>query len=155
MTIRPPRAHRLSQGYGRFFGFPVPRRQPHRRYEISEGFLMSTAEDMAHLFAPVEGHGMGWFITPGHIFHGGANETFKTFVDLYPGRGLVIVFSQLRRFFGDRFIWTTQVVQMWRVLPDVGMLMIVGSMPDYAQGLIKLSWLMRGRGDADESLARP
>ncbi|HEY3474450.1 MAG TPA: serine hydrolase domain-containing protein, partial [Anaerolineales bacterium] len=42
------RQHGLSQGYSRFFGFVVPQRQPHRVYEIGEGFLMSTAENMAH-----------------------------------------------------------------------------------------------------------
>ena len=202
------RAHGLSQGYSRFFGFPVPRRQPHRRYEISEGFIMSTAEDMAHfaiavnnggayrsvrllgpagsadLFSPVEGYGMGWFVQ--HVGWGllafvlalsafqarnlrslrgwtvrsrewsaarRARDVAVSF--LIPTVILVVVFSQLRHFFGDRINWTTQVVQMWRVLPDVGMLMIVGSVPDYAQGLIKLSWLMRGKADADESLGRP
>jgi hypothetical protein len=39
---------------------------------------------MDMLFAPVQGYGMGWFVEQGHIFHGGANETFKTYVDIYP-----------------------------------------------------------------------
>jgi hypothetical protein len=31
---------------------------------------------------------------------------------------------------------------MFRSLPDVAALMIVGSVPDYAQGLVKLYWLV-------------
>ena len=42
------RENGLSQGYSRFFGFTVPQRQPHRAYEIGEGFIISTAEDKAH-----------------------------------------------------------------------------------------------------------
>ena len=98
----------LSQGYSRLFGFVVPQRQPHRSFEIGEGFIISTAENLAHytiamdnagvyqgnqllsrpgmdlLFTPVQGYAMGWFVENGHIFHGGANETFKTYVDVYP-----------------------------------------------------------------------
>lgn len=38
----------LSQGYSRFFGVTVPRKQIHRDYEIAAGYIISTAEDMAH-----------------------------------------------------------------------------------------------------------
>jgi CubicO group peptidase (beta-lactamase class C family) len=261
------RENGLSQGYSRFFGFTVPQRQPHRVFEVSAGYIISTAEDMAHyaiamdngglyqdrrvlspegmdlLFAPVQGYGMGWFVEPGHVFHGGANETFKTFVDIYPLRdlGIVllinqgymldhflsarqifsgvesivlgrvappvsqgwsvkqigwllllfvlvlatyqfrnlrslrgwversrdwtparkafdvaisfliptlilsIVFSQVRAFMGYRFNFTYQMITMFRTLPDIAVLMIVGSLPDYVQGCMKLSWLSRGR----------
>ncbi|HSM24093.1 MAG TPA: serine hydrolase domain-containing protein, partial [Anaerolineaceae bacterium] len=74
----------LSQGYSRLFGFTVPAKQPHRVYDLASGYLMSTAEDMAHfsiallnegqyrgsqlvpgnrfqmIFQPVQGYGMGW-----------------------------------------------------------------------------------------------
>ena len=255
----------LSQGYSRFFGFTVPARQPAPTYELSAGYIISTAEDMTHftlamnndgvyagtrvlsvqwmreLFKPVLGYGMGWFVTPGHISHGGANETFKTFVDLYPGRGLgivllinqgymidhfisagqlfagvealvlgneppgvstglsvrvigwglltlvlalctlhvwniyhlrgwrerarqwsplkrawdvaisfiiptvilIVVFTQVKAFWGDRFNLTYQLRVMFRTLTDISILMIVGSVPDYAQGLIKLFWTLR------------
>jgi CubicO group peptidase (beta-lactamase class C family) len=261
------RANGLSQGYSRFFGFTVLQRQPHRVFEVSAGYIISTAEDMAHyaiamdnggiyeggrvlspggmdlLFAPVQGYGMGWFVEPGHIFHGGANETFKTFVDIYPLRDLGIVllinqgymldhfisapqifegvqaivlgrvvppisegwsvkqigwllllfvlvlttyqlrnlrslrgwaerardwtparkafdvaisfliptlilsvvFRQVRAFMGYRFNFTYQMITMFRTLPDIGILMIVGSLPDYVQGCVKLYWLSRGR----------
>ncbi|KPV45893.1 hypothetical protein SE17_43910, partial [Kouleothrix aurantiaca] len=41
------RANGLAQGYGRFFGVAVPRAQPHRAFELADGYLISTAEDMA------------------------------------------------------------------------------------------------------------
>ena len=261
------RANGLSQGYSRFFGFTVPQAQPHRVYELSAGYIISTAEDMAHysmamdnagiyngkqllsvrgmdmLFAPVQGYGMGWFVEQGHVFHGGANETFKTYVDIYPlrdmsivllinqgymldhfisadqvfygveaivlgritppitegwsvkyigwallafvlalsvlhirnflslrdwkerARGwstgkkvwdiaisfiiptviLIVVFTQLRTFMGTRFNLTYQMVMMFRTLPDISILMLVGSIPDYVQGFVKLYWLVSGK----------
>jgi len=255
----------LSQGYSRFFGFTVPARQPAPTYELAAGYIISTAEDMAHfaiamnnngvyagtrvlsaqwmreLFKPVLGYGMGWFVTPGHIYHGGANDTFKTFVDLYPDRGLgivllinegymidhfisagqlfagvealvlgnpppavsagwsvrvigwgllvlvlalctlhawnisrlrgwrerarqwsplkrawdvaisfiiptvilIVVFTQIKAFWGDRFNLTYQLRVMFRTLTDISILMLVGSVPDYAQGLVKLFWALQ------------
>ena len=252
----------LSQGYSRFFGFVIPQKQPHRVFEVSAGYIISTAEDMARyaiamnaggrgvlqngtaqLFAPVRGYGMGWFIEPGHIYHGGANETFKTYVDLYPLRDmsivllinqgymfdhyisspqifkgvedivhgrvpprvsegwsvkylgwgllmfvlalsifqtrnvlslrewveqarnwstrkkiwdtaisfliptiiLVVIFSQIKAFFGYRFNLTYQLLNMSRMLGDITILMIVGSVPDYLQGFVKLFWLLSGK----------
>jgi CubicO group peptidase (beta-lactamase class C family) len=261
------RANGLSQGYSRFFGFTIPQRQPHRVFEVSAGYVISTAEDMAHyamamdnaghykgnqlltvrgmdmLFAPVQGYGMGWFVEQGHIFHGGANETFKTFVDIYPlkdmsivllinqgymldhyisapqifggveaivlGRVpppvsqgwsvryigwallafvlalsvfqvrnllslrgwrerarnwstgkkiwdtaisfliptviLIVIFTQLKAFYGYRFNLTYQLIMMSRTLTDITILMFVGSVPDYVQGFVKLFWLLSGK----------
>jgi CubicO group peptidase (beta-lactamase class C family) len=261
------RENGLSQGYSRFFGFTVPQRQPHRVFEVSAGYIISTAEDLAHysmamdnagiyngkqllsvkgmnmLFAPVQGYGMGWFVEQGHIFHGGANETFKTYVDIYPlrdmsivllinqgymldhyisaeqifkgveaivlgrvpppvtqgwsvkyigwgllafvlalsvlhirnflslrgwrerARGwstgrkiwdtaisfliptviLIVVFSQIKSFYGYRFNLTYQLGMMFRTLPDISALMILGSVPDYVQGFVKLYWLVGGK----------
>jgi len=256
------RENGLSQGYSRFFGFVIPQRQPHRVFDVSAGYIISTAEDMARyaiamnnggkgvlqngtsqLFAPVQGYGMGWFVEQGHIFHGGANETFKTYVDIYPlrdtsivllinqgymfdhfisadqifngveaivlgrippsvsdgwsvkyigwgllasvlalsvlhtrnflslrgwaGRAgnwsagkkiwdtsvsfliptviLVIVFSQVKAFMGYRFNLTYQLVTMFRTLPDIATLMIVGCIPDFVQGFMKLFWLVSGK----------
>jgi CubicO group peptidase (beta-lactamase class C family) len=122
------RENGLSQGYSRFFGFTIPQRQPHRVFEVSAGFIISTAEDMARyaiamnnegtavlkqgtapLFAPVQGYGMGWNIESGHIYHGGANETFKTFVDLYPLRDLGIVLLINQGYMLDHFISAEQI----------------------------------------------
>ena len=261
------RENGLSQGYSRFFGFTVPQSQPHRVFEVSAGYIISTAEDMAHfsmamdnagyykgnqllstrgmdmLFSPVQGYGMGWFVEQGHVFHGGANETFKTYVDIYPlrdmsivllinqgymldhyisaeqifkgveaivlgrvpppvtegwsvkyigwvllafvlalsifqirnllslrkwrerARGwstgrkiwdaaisfliptiiLIVIFSQLKAFYGYRFNLTYQLINMSRMLADITILMIVGSVPDYVQGFVKLYWLVSGK----------
>jgi CubicO group peptidase (beta-lactamase class C family) len=256
----------LSQGYTRFFGFTIPARQSSPRYELAAGYIISTAEDLARyaiamnndgvyagtrvlstgwmrqLFRPVQGYGLGWFVEPGHIYHGGANETFKTFVDLYPSRGLglvllinqgymldhfisaeqmfagvealvlgsqppppsqgwsvkvigwgllalvlalaalhawniyhlkgwrqrarhwssvrrawdvalsfiiptvilILVLSQVIGFFGSRFNLTYQLRVMFRTLTDISILMLVGTVPDYAQGLVKLFWVVTG-----------
>ncbi|HUF00392.1 MAG TPA: serine hydrolase domain-containing protein [Anaerolineales bacterium] len=270
------RANGLSQGYSRFFGFTVPQRQPHRVFEIGAGYIISTAEDMAHysmamdnagiykgnqlltvkgmdmLFAPVRGYGMGWFIEQGHIFHGGANETFKTYVDIYPLRDmsiillinqgymfdhyvsapqifkgveaivlgrtppsvtegwsvkyigwvllafvlalsifqirnlrslrswtararnwsagkkiwdtavsfliptiiLIVIFSQLKAFYGYRFNLTYQLVMMSRTLTDITILMIVGSVPDYVQGFVKMYWILNDKATKFQQVVR-
>ena len=260
----PARLNGLSQGYSRFFGFTVPAPQPHRVYEVGAGYIISTAEDMAHyaitlnnegnyhgmsiiapegmamLFRPVNGYGMGWHVSPDHFWHGGANETFRTSVELYPSRelGIVllinqgymldhyisgpqllagvqdivlgrnppsvetgpsvrtigfgmlafslglcvlhtfnflklrtwrirtqtwsraktawdvavsfiipsvilfVVFTQVQSFLGTRFNWTYQMVIMARTLPDITVIMVLGSIPDYVQGFIKLFWAL-------------
>ena len=261
------RENGLSQGYSRFFGFTVPQKQPHRNYEVSAGYIISTAEDLGHyavamdnggtyngkqllslegmdsLFAPVQGYGMGWFVEQGHIFHGGANETFKTYVDIYPLRDmsivllinqgymfdhyisapqifegveaivlgrvpppvtegwsvkyigwallalvlalsvfqlrnmlslrgwterartwsigkkicdtavsfiiptviLIVVFNQVKAFYGYRFNLTYQLLIMSRMLTDITILMVIGSVPDFTQGIVKLFWLSSGK----------
>ena len=127
------RENGLSQGYSRFFGFTVPQKQPHRVFEIGAGYIISTAEDMAHysmamdnaghykgnqvlstqgmnmLFAPVQGYGMGWFIEQGHVYHGGANETFKTYVDIYPLRDMSIVVLINQGYMLDHYISAEQI----------------------------------------------
>ena len=186
---------------------------------------------------------MGWFVEQGHVFHGGANETFKTYVDIYPLRDmsivllinqgymldhfisaeqifngveaivlgrvappvsegwsvkylgwgllafvialgifqirnllslrgwverarnwsagkkiwdtaisfliptiiLIVIFSQIKAYMGYRFNFTYQMVMMFRTLPDIAVLMILGSVPDYVQGFAKLFWLASGK----------
>lgn len=261
------RENGLSQGYSRFFGFTIPARQPHRVYDLASGYLISTAEDLAHyniallnngeykgnqlvpgnrfqmIFQPFKGYGMGWFIGANRIYHGGANETFRTEMELFPSRKigivlltnqgymmdhfisapqmingvraivlgqdapavsvgwsvrvigyllgvlvlglillsiknfrdlstwrerskswstgkliwdvaisfiiptviLVVVISQIKGFFGTRFNWTYQILMMFRSLPDIAILMIVGSVPDYVQGFIKLFWALNAK----------
>lgn len=143
------RENGLSQGYSRLFGFTVPQSQPHRVSELSAGYIISTAEDMAHyaialsndgmyegrrvlspqgmdmLFAPVQGYGMGWFIEQGHIFHGGANETFKTYVDIYPLRNMSIILLINQGYMLDHYISAEQIfkgaeaIVLGRVPPPV------------------------------------
>lgn len=51
---------------------------------------------------------------------------------------LVVVFWQISTFYGDRFNLWTNLAYFRLGLPDVFMLMLVGSLPDYLQGVIKL-----------------
>jgi hypothetical protein len=57
---------------------------------------------------------------------------------------LLIIFSQMRAFFGYRFNLGTNLIMMRYALPDIFVLMIVGTIPDYVQGGIKLTWALRG-----------
>ncbi len=64
---------------------------------------------------------------------------------LIPTAILLVVFSQVKGFFGDRFNLTYQILTMFRTLPDICLLMLVGSLPDYLQGALKLYWVLAGR----------
>lgn len=57
---------------------------------------------------------------------------------------LLIIFSQMRAFFGYRFNLGPNLIMMRYALPDVFVLMIVGVIPDYVQGGVKLTWALRG-----------
>ncbi|HSK66289.1 MAG TPA: serine hydrolase domain-containing protein, partial [Anaerolineales bacterium] len=181
------RKNGLSQGYSRFFGFVIPQRQPHRVYEVSAGFIISTAEDMAHysmamdnagiyqgkqllsiqgmdrLFYAVQGYAMGWFVEPGHIWHGGANETFKTYVDIYPLRDMSIVLLINQGYMFDHFISAPQIFEgveaivLGRVPPPVsegwsvkhlGWLLLIGVL---ALGFFQLRNLLLLRGWAERA----
>jgi hypothetical protein len=57
---------------------------------------------------------------------------------LIPTVILVFVMTQVRGFYGDRFnLWPT-LVNLRLVMPDVFILMLIGSVPDYVQGIIKV-----------------
>ena len=53
--------------------------------------------------------------------------------------------SLLRAYFGYRFNLTYQLIHMSRTLGDITILMIVGSVPDYVQGSVKLFWALTGK----------
>ncbi|MCX7976240.1 MAG: beta-lactamase family protein [Bellilinea sp.] len=115
-TANPYAADDLSRGYTRLFGFPVPWREPIPLNEIPAGFIVSTAEDLGRyaiavknqnlpgvgklttqrIFTPgQDDYGMGWWIDnqigTKRIYHGGANRTFRTDVNIYPQRDLGFV----------------------------------------------------------------
>jgi hypothetical protein len=46
------------------------------------------------------------------------------------------------------------MVTMFRTLPDIAVLMILGSVPDYVQGFMKLVWLLSGKAHQTQSLNR-
>jgi CubicO group peptidase (beta-lactamase class C family) len=129
------RENGLSQGYSRIFGFTIPQEQPHRVFDVGAGYIISTAEDLAHysmamdnagyyngkpllslkgmdmLFYAENGYAMGWFVEQGHIFHGGANETFKTYVDIYPLRDMSFVLLINQGYLMDHYISAPQIAE--------------------------------------------
>jgi hypothetical protein len=62
---------------------------------------------------------------------------------LIPTLILVLVFWQVSRFYGDRFNLWTNLAYLRFGLPDIFILMIVGTLPDYLQGLAKLYLLWK------------
>lgn len=266
----------LAQGYTRLFGFPVPMAERIPVYGVGEGFIVSTAEDMArYTLAVMNGgggtvspemmrriltpglgaYGMGWMIVDGgaKILHGGANQTFRTDVNIYPRqdrafvllsnqghqvdhfvsaaqlassveavvlgktpppvnqgwsvrwigwalgalviglvvlhtrnflglRGwrsraqamspgkraldigvsfiipiviLLVVITQVRAFYGDRFNLATTAAYFRFGLPDVFILMLIGTLPDFIQGFTKLGWTLTGKRQAAEPALLP
>ncbi len=265
-TAAPASTAGLAQGYTRLFGFAVPMREQTPVYGVGEGFIVSTAEDMArYAVAVMDGgaglvspqmmrrilmpglgaYGMGWIIVDNgaKILHGGANQTFRTDVNLYPKAGrafvlltnqghqvdhfvsaaqltqaveavvlgqpapsvtqgwsvrwigwafgifvvalalfqtrnvlslrgwreraramspgkrardvaisfviptaiLVVVFWQVSAFYGDRFNLWTNLAYFRLGLPDVFILLLIGTLPDYAQGFAKVRWTLADR----------
>jgi len=131
-TAEPAAATDLAQGYTRMFGFAVPMPQVVRRYEVGAGYIVSTAADLARfaqamlhggaglvtpesarrIFTPGPGgYGMGWYISAdgANISHGGANETFRTEVNLYPARGRAFVLLVNEGHLVDHFISAAQL----------------------------------------------
>lgn len=64
---------------------------------------------------------------------------------LIPTVILIVVFSQIRGFFGYRFNLTYQMTTMASTLTDITILMVLGSLPDYVQGVAKLFWWAGGK----------
>lgn len=133
-SAEPSTARDLSWGYTRLFGFAFPMPQPVRDYEIGAGYIVSTAEDMGRyalalkgggqglvtpvtaqmIFTPgLRDYGMGWFIADGgaKIFHGGANETFATHVNIYPRRNRAFVLLINQGYQIDHFVSSQQLVE--------------------------------------------
>jgi hypothetical protein len=52
---------------------------------------------------------------------------------------LIVVFSQVKAFYGDRFNLVTNLVYFRHGLPDVFVLLVAGTLPDYIQGTTKLA----------------
>lgn len=60
---------------------------------------------------------------------------------LLPTIILIVVFSLVKAFYGNRFNLATNIVYMRYVLPDILILMLLGTIPDYIQAVIKLGWI--------------
>lgn len=161
-TADPLSATDLSWGYTRLFGFAVPMQQPVRDYEIGAGYIISTAEDMARyaiamknnhaglvspgmarkMFSPGAGaYGMGWNIVDGgqKIFHGGANETFRTEVMIYPGRDLAFVLLVNEGHLADHYISAAELTNTVETI-------VLGSTPPSISRGWSVRWLGWGLG---------
>jgi hypothetical protein len=57
---------------------------------------------------------------------------------------LIVVFWQVSAFYGDRFNLRTNLAYFRLGLPDIFILMLVGVIPDYVQGLAKVRWTLAG-----------
>jgi CubicO group peptidase (beta-lactamase class C family) len=132
-TADPFTADGLAQGYTRVFGFPIPMQEEIPAYGVGEGYIVSTAEDMARyalaimnggaglvspemmrrILTPGPGsYGMGWVIVEdgGKIIHGGANQTFRTDVNLYPKRDRALILLTNEGHQVDHFVSAAQMV---------------------------------------------
>ena len=131
-TADPGSTQAIAQGYSRLFGFNFPMAQPTPEYGTGAANMVSTAEDLAkfaiamnnqaevlvspmmgdEIFTPeLGGYGFGWWIVDDgeKVFHGGADETFRTDVNLYPKEGLafVLLVNQGHQF--DHFVSAVQL----------------------------------------------
>lgn len=161
-TADPSAIENLSSGYTRLFGFALPMKQPVRNFEIGAGYIVSTAEDMARyalamkngaqglvqpataqaIFTPGLGaYGMGWHIVDGgaRIFHGGANETFHTEVNLYPKRDRAFVLLVNQGHQVDHF------VSMGQLTGSVEAIVLGRTPPPVSQGW-SVRWIGWGLG---------
>lgn len=160
-TADPAQIENLSSGYTRLFGFAVPMKQPVRDFEIGAGYIVSTAQDMARyalamkngavglvqpataqaIFTPGLGaYGMGWHIVDGgaKVFHGGANETFHTEVNLYPKRDRAFVLLVNEGHQVDHFVSMGQLTSSVEAV-------VLGRTPPVSQGW-SVRWIGWGAG---------
>ena len=131
-TADPASLDNMPKGYTRLFGFAVPVKEDYPLYGVGEGWIISTAEDMAkyaiefqsnnanlvsdkmmkRILSPEIGYyGMGWFIYDNgtKIVHGGANQTFRTEVNLYPISDRAFVLLTNEGYMVDHFVSASQL----------------------------------------------
>jgi CubicO group peptidase (beta-lactamase class C family) len=131
-TADPSTAPNMPSGHTRLFGFPLSTHESAPTYGIGAGWIVSTAEDMAryaiafqdngkglvspatmrHILTPGLGsYGMGWYIydNGAKIMHGGANQTFRSEVNLYPRQNRAFVLLTNQGYQVDHFISASQI----------------------------------------------
>lgn len=131
-TADPSVAAEMPRGYTRLFGFALPAKEGYPVYGVGAGWIVSTAEDMAkyaiefpangsklvsdemmrRILAPgVGSYGMGWFVYDdgAKILHGGANQTFRTMVNIYPRNGRAFVLLTNQGYQVDHYISASQL----------------------------------------------
>jgi len=131
-TANPATAPDMPKGYTRVFGFSVPAKEKYPVYGVGEGWIVSNALDMAkyvmefqtnnselvsdammkRILSPgIGSYGMGWFIYDSgtKILHGGANQTFRTNVNIYPNRDRAFVLLTNQGYQIDHFVSASQL----------------------------------------------
>lgn len=131
-TADPATAMDMPRGYTRMFGFAIPAKEDFPVYGVGEGWIVSNAVDMAkyaneflenskglvseemmnHILSPgIGSYGMGWFIYDNgtKIIHGGANQTFRTEVNLYPRIDRAFVLLTNEGYQVDHFISASEL----------------------------------------------
>lgn len=64
---------------------------------------------------------------------------------LLPAIIMTVVVTQVKAFYGYRFNLMVQMQQVFRMIPEIGLLILIGTVPDIVQGLIKLYWVVGGK----------
>jgi len=131
-TADPATASDMPKGYTRIFGFSMPAKEEYPLYSVGAGWIVSNAVDMANyaiefqtnqtklvsdammrrILSPgIGNYGMGWFIydSGARIVHGGANQTFRTEVNLYPNRDRAFVLLTNQGYQVDHFVSASQL----------------------------------------------
>jgi len=131
-TADPASVTDMPKGYTRIFGFAIPAKEDYPAYGVGEGWIVSNAVDMAKyaiefqtknttlvseemmniILSPGIGYyGMGWFIYDNgfKIVHGGANQTFRTEVNIYPNNGRAFILLTNQGYQVDHFISASQL----------------------------------------------
>lgn len=131
-TADPATAPDMPKGHTRLFGFSVPAKEKYPVYGVGEGWIVSNAVDMAkyvmefqtnnselvsdvmmkRILSPgIGSYGMGWFIYDSgtKIVHGGANQTFRTNVNIYPNRDRAFVLLTNQGYQIDHFVSSSQL----------------------------------------------
>jgi CubicO group peptidase (beta-lactamase class C family) len=131
-TADPSTAADMPKGHTRLFGFSIPAKEGYPLYGVGAGWIVSNAADMAkyalefqtdnpklvsaammkRILSPgIGNYGMGWFIYDAgtKIVHGGANQTFRTEVNIYPGRNRAFILLTNQGYQVDHFISASQL----------------------------------------------
>ncbi len=131
-TADPSSVNDMPNGHTRLFGFAIPAKEDYPVYGVGEGWIVSNAIDLAkytiefqnnksklvsdemmkRILSPWIGYyGMGWFIydNGSKIVHGGANQTFRTEVNIYPKKDRAFVLLTNQGYQVDHFISASQL----------------------------------------------
>ncbi|MFZ6030640.1 MAG: serine hydrolase domain-containing protein [Chloroflexota bacterium] len=161
-TADPFHAPEMELGYTRLFGFSIPMNEQIPVYGVGAGYIVSTAEDLARyaiaimddgvgLVSPgmmkriltpgLGSYGMGWMIFDGgaKIVHGGANQTFRTEVNLYPKRNRAFVLLTNQGYQVDHFVSAAQLTA------SVEAVVLGNTPPSVSQGW-SVRWMGWGLG---------